>query len=636
MNILTNPKPNDPTLHEAPDKTKMTKLPKDKITFFFTDIEGATRLAQQLGESYALILERHRAIIRRIIARYKGHEIDTAGDGFFIVFEKIDQAVSAAVDIQQAFTFESWATDIGLKVRIGIHSGIAQPTATGYTGIEVHKASRICNASYGSQVLLSEEASTMLFGALPQGVALIDLGQYLLKGFEQPERLLQLVIPGVKDDFPPPLTGTSEPRIAVLPFANLSAEPKQEYFCDGISEEIILAISNIYGLKVIARSSTFALKGKNLDAREIGKILNATVILEGSVRKKGNHLRISTQLVDCSTGLTLWSERFDSKIEDVFALQDSIAQSIAKALKIKLIPEQECCVQNRQTNNVAAYDFYLKGRQHYYQFSHKSILAAIEMFREAIKIDKEYALAYCGLADSYAYLYMHGEKTKENLKNASQASKLAIELGPLLAETYTSQGVVLTLKKQFKKAEASFEKAISINSYLFDAWYHYAKVCSFQGKFDKAARLYEEASRIRPEDYQAILLAGQIYDVMGIHELSKKARLQGIATVESILNINENDARALYLGANGLVALGEKEKGMEWLKRALEIDPSDPMLLYNAGCVYSLLNKKTKALELLEASVKAGLTQRNYYLNDSDLDNVRDLPRFKALLENLK
>jgi adenylate cyclase len=636
MNILTNPKPNDPTLHEAPYKAKMTKLPKDKITFFFTDIEGATRLAQQLGESYALILERHRAIIRRIIARYKGHEIDTAGDGFFIVFEKIDQAVSAAVDIQQAFTFESWATDIGLKVRIGIHSGIAQPTATGYTGIEVHKASRICNASYGSQVLLSEEASTMLFGALPQGVALIDLGRYLLKGFEQHERLLQLVIPGVKDDFPPPLTGTSEPRIAVLPFANLSAEPEQEYFCDGISEEIILAISNIYGLKVIARSSTFALKGKNLDAREIGKILNATVILEGSVRKKGNHLRISTQLVDCSTGLTLWSERFDSKIEDVFALQDSIAQSIAKALKIKLIPEQECCVQNRQTNNVAAYDFYLKGRQHYYQFSHKSIQAAIGMFREAIKIDKEYALAYCGLADSYAYLYMHGEKTKENLKNASQASKLAIQLGPLLAETYTSQGVVLTLKKQFKKAEACFEKAISINSYLFDAWYHYAKVCSFQGKFDKAARLYEEASRIRPEDYQAILLAGQIYDVMGIHELSKKARLQGIATVESILNINENDARALYLGANGLVALGEKEKGMEWLKRALEIDPSDPMLLYNAGCVYSLLNKKTKALELLEASVKAGLTQRNYYLNDSDLDNVRDLPRFKALLENLK
>jgi tetratricopeptide (TPR) repeat protein len=322
-------------------------------------------------------------------------------------------------------------------------------------------------------------------------------------------------------------------------------------------------------------------------------------------------------------------------LEDVFVLQDSIAQNIAKALEVKLIPEQECCVQKRQTGNIEAYDFYLKGRQYYYQFTNKSIRSALKMFQEAIKIDDTYALAYCGLADCYAHLYTHVEKTKENLNKASKATKLAIKLAPMLPETYTSQGVVLSLKGKYEKAEACFEKAISINSYLFDAWYNYGKVCYSQGKFDKAARLFEEASRIRPEDYQAILLAGQIYHDLGINELSKKSIKQGIAIAESYLNLNGSDARALYLGANGLVALGEKKKGLEWLHRALELEPNDPLLLYNAGCVYSLLNMKKQALASLESSIKAGLTQRNYYLNDSDLDNIRDMPRFKSLLENL-
>lgn len=613
----------------------MSSISINKITFFFTDIESSTRLAQQLGASYALILERHRVIIRKAIEQHGGREIDTAGDGFFIVFERRDQAVSAAVAIQQAFVFENWANEIGLKVRIGIHTGMALATATGYTGLDVHKASRICGAAHGGQVLLSEADANELYGNLPQGVALIDLGSFLLKNFDQPERLLQLVIPGVREDFPPPRTNSLIPRIAVLPFTNLSPEPEQEYFCDGISEEIILAINSICGLKVIARSSSFALKGKNLDARELGKLLNATAILEGSVRKKGDQLRITAQLVDASSGLTLWSERYDCKLENVFVLQDSIAQNIAKALEVKLIPEQECCVQNRQTDKIEAYDFYLKGRQYYYQFSNNSIRSALKMFQEAIKIDAKYALAYCGLADCYAYLYAHVEKTKENLNKASKASKLAIQLAPMLPETYTSQGVVFSLKGKYDKAEACFEKAISINSYLFDAWYNYGKVCYSQGKLDKAARLFEEASRIRPEDYQAILLAGQIYCDLGINELSKKSIKQGISIAESYLNLNGNDARALYLGANGLVALGEKKKGLQWLQRAIDLEPNDPLLLYNAGCVYSLLNMKKQALAALESSIKAGLTQKNYYLNDSDLDNVRDTPRFKTLLENL-
>ena len=614
----------------------MKQSRKSKKTFFFSDIEGSTRLAQQLGECYALVLERHRTVVRMGHNKFNGREIDTSGDGFFIVFEQPAQAVAAAVAIQKDFASKSWARDAGLKLRIGIHYGEALATESGYTGLEVHRASRICNIGHGGQVLISKKVKDKVKDDLPTGVSLKEIGRVQLKDFEQADNLYQLIIPGIESEFPPLRLGPSKPNVAVMPFTNLSEDPEQDYFCEGISEEIILALDNTAGLDVVSRSSSFAMKGKPLDVREKGRQLNASAVLEGTVRKQNEQLRITVELVDTDTGTNIWSGRFDRKIEDVFDLQDEIAQSIVKALELKLVPEREHGIRNRQTSNVEAYDYYLRGRHYYYQFSLSAVKLALPMFKKAIEIDEEYALAYCGLADCYSYLYMYDTSSEDNLKEAILASLQALELAPLLAEAHASRGVALTIRKQYRKAEISFEKAIELNPSLYDAWYHYGRACFSQGKMDKAARLFDEASRHRPDDYQSVFLAAQAYEKLGIKKLAAKARQRGIAIAEKRLQHNPGDLRALYLGANALVAMGETERGLDWLRRALALEPNDPMLLYNAGCITAMLDMQDEAFFYLEKSFAAGLKQRGWYENDGNLDNLRSHPRFKALLKRME
>lgn len=615
----------------------MNVSPGNIFTFLFTDIEGSTRLAHQLKTDYPSVLERHRKVIRASIRENMGLEIDTAGDSFFIVFPLPVQAIRTAVLVQQTFLTEDWAIEIGLKVRMGIHTGEGLATETGFTGLEVHRASRICQAGYGGQVLLSSNTFQALKDiTLPVGGSIKALGSFQLKDFDDPESLHQLIIPDAQADFPPLKLLSTKPKIAVLPFDNLSDSPEQEYFCDGIADEIRLALDRVPGILVVARSSSFALKGKYLDAREAGIQLQANVILEGSVRQQNSDLRISVQLVDSNTGLNLWSNRFDRQLEDVFAIQDEIANNIAESLEIKLLPVQKGIVQERQTNNIQAYNFYLKGRLYFYQFSSKSVKMALDMFHQAIDLDNKYALAYSGQADCYAYLYLYVDCSEQNLRQADSSSSLAVELDPNLAEAYASRGIALNLQKKYKDAGWAFEKSIELNPHLFEAWYQFARSCYAQGKMDKAARLFEEASRVRPEDFQAILLAGQVYASLGISELAQKARLKGVTIAEKHLNYNPHDSRAMYLGANGLIGLGDHKKGLALLQRGLKLDPDDPMLLYNAACVYAQMSLEKEALDCLENSYTAGLTQLGWFEHDNDLDNLREHPRFKALLERMR
>ena len=288
-----------------------------------------------------------------------------------------------------------------------------------------------------------------------------------------------------------------------------------------------------------------------------------------------------------------------------------------------------------QTSNVTAYDFYLRGRRFYYQFSRQGVEFALQMFQKAIEEDENYSLAYCGLADCYAYLYMYVSDSLENLQAASDASRRAIELDPMLAEAYAARGLALSLDGRYLESAANFERAIELDPQLFEAWYHYARTTFVQGKLAKAAHLFETANQVRPEDYPSILLAGQIYQDLGLEEQSRKTRRRGVGIAEQHLKLNPGDTRALYMGANGLVSLGETEKGLEWLRRALTLEPNDAMLLYNAGCIYALAGMTDASLDCLERSVSNGLTQRGWFENDSNLDAVRKLPRFQSLLKKL-
>ncbi len=432
-----------------------------------------------------------------------------------------------------------------------------------------------------------------------------------------------------------PLEPKRDASIAVLPFADMSPEKDQAYFCDGMAEEIINALSKLQGLRVASRTSSFQLRDARADSREIGRRLDVLTLLEGSVRKAGSRLRIIVQLIEAGSGFHLWSERFDREMKDVFEIQEEIARNVVRALKVTLSPQERGALGKAPTLHVQAYDYYLRGRNYYYRYGRRDIEFALQLFSRAVELDPGYALAHAGLADCWSYIYLYSERKDEVRDQAENASRRAVELAPDSAQSHASRGAALHLAGHDDEAEREFETAIKLDPDLFEAWYFYARKCFVSGELERAVSLYEQAMRVRPEDYQSPLLAAQIYDDLGRPEEARAARRRGVALVEARLEMHPDDARALYMGANGRVALGEREAGLEWARRARELAPEEAMLLYNLGCIYSLAGEVDEALDCLEAAVNHGVTQKGWYEHDSNLDPLRRHPRFIALLDGL-
>jgi TolB-like protein/Flp pilus assembly protein TadD len=432
-------------------------------------------------------------------------------------------------------------------------------------------------------------------------------------------------------------TSAAESRgsIAVLAFADISSTKDQTYFCDGISEEIINYLTRIKGLRVSSRTSSFAFKGKSEDIRSIGRRLGVETVLEGSVRKAGNQLRITAQLIKVEDGCHLWSESYDRELKDVFAIQDEIARSIAATLKIALSPRESIALSRAPTTDPEAYDYYLRGKQFFYQYKNRGVEFALKMYTRAIELDPAYVRAFAGIADCNSFLYMHAGSHDEHREQSDAMSRRALELDPDSAEAHASRGLACSLKKNFAEAESEFETAIQLDPTLFEAYYFYARICFEQGKLEKTIGLYEKSIEVNPQDYQAPLLVAQIYADLGDEENAAASRRRGVKAVEGRLKLHPDDSRALYMGANGLVALGECEQGLEWAGQALAIDPNEPMVLYNVACVQSLAGRYEEALDSLEKSVHCGLKHRNWLEHDSNLDPVRRFPRYKKLLKLL-
>jgi serine/threonine protein kinase/Flp pilus assembly protein TadD len=423
--------------------------------------------------------------------------------------------------------------------------------------------------------------------------------------------------------------------VAVLPFDDLSPERNQAYLCEGFAEEIILALGRIKGLRVASRSSAFLAKATGSDGENPGRKLGVETLLEGSVRKAGQRLRISVELSDVTGGFQLWAERYDRDLSDIFAVQDDIATRVADVLRGPLESRARPSVGRAATRHVQAYDFYLRGRKFFYQYSRRGVEFALQMFVRASELDPDYARAYAGIADCHAFLYLHAGRHQVNLEGTDQASRRAVELAPDSADAHASRGAVLVLKDEHEQAEIEFQTAIRLNPGLFEAHYSYARACFAEGRLDDAVRLYERAGVLRPEDYQSPLLVAQAYEALGRRADADRARQRGVKIAKDHLKLHPDDIRALYMGANGMVALGERDEGLAWARRALALDPEEPMLLYNIGCIYTLAGMNDEALECLERAVRKGLTQTGWFMNDSNLNPLRDHPRFQKLLSKL-
>ncbi len=427
-------------------------------------------------------------------------------------------------------------------------------------------------------------------------------------------------------------TTAMEKSVAVLYFENLSGNKDDEYFRDGMTEDIITDLSKIKELQVFPRAAVLAYRDKPVTGPQVGRELNAACVLSGSLRRAGNRLRITAQLVQAQTGHSIWAERYDRELKDVFEVQDEIAHSISQALRIKLSPQEEKAIARKQTDNPQAYDYYLRGRQFFHQFRRKGFDFARQMFARAIVIDPHYARAYAGVADCCSFLYMYWDSVEDNLNEAEAASRKALELDPELAEAHAAGGLAFALKRDFDQAQREFEAAIRLDPKLYEAYYFYARTSFQRGDLNKAAELYEQAARLNPDDYQAVSLLVAVYYGLGRPVEAAATERRALQLTERHIDTHPDDPRALYLGACIFARLGDHGRSLDWARRALAIDPEETSILYNVACVYALLGRSEDALSCLGKVMEHGTFYKNWAAKDSDLDSLRSDPRFLALL----
>src|SRR6266404_4672088 len=596
------------------------------------DVVGYSRLmgADEAGTLEALTKVRSEFIESKI-AEHQGRTVKLIGDGLLLEFPSVVNAVRCAAEIQRGMRDRNANVlqERRIEFRIGINLGDVIVQGEDIFGDGVNVAARLEGIAKPGGIAISGSVREQIGNRLD--LVFDDLGEQKLKNIERPVHVYsvsqeELTIAHTTSKRDP------RPSIAVLPFSNMSGDPEQEYFSDGITEDIITDLSKISGLSVIARNSVFTYKGKPADVQEVSRRFNVATVLEGSVRKAGQRVRITAQLVNGKDGLHVWADRFDRDLTDIFAIQDEITKTIVDQLKVKLLPEEKRVIAQAPTENVEAYTYYLRGRQFFHRHSKSYYLLAKRMFAKAIELDPLYARAYAGIADCDSFLFLHYQVNIPVEEILAAAAK-ALDLESSLAEAHASRALALSLGERHAEAEAEFERAIALNPNLFEARYFYARACFARGKLDRAAELLEQAVAIRPDDYQSEVLLIGIYRSLERKADAADAARKGIELAQKELVANPENPRPAYLGARALVELGEMGRAREWGSRALAIDPDDILTQYNIACLYSLLGDIEAAIEMLKHLLPhANHETKAWIKHDSDFAPLHGHPYWQEVL----
>jgi len=349
-----------------------------------------------------------------------------------------------------------------------------------------------------------------------------------------------------------------------------------------------------------------------------------------------DRIRVTVQLIEVASGFHRWSRRFDRLLDDVFAIQDEIAENVATSLRGNVLSQNEKLALLRPQTGAAAYEFYLRGRQFLPRLTEPDLQRSGEMFEHAIALDAAYGPAFAGLATVHATLYEWYGAKQDDLLRADRASQKALELTPGLAEAHVARGFTLSLFQRYDEAVLEFQEAIRINPNFFDAYYYFARSSFAHDDVERSAELFAMAAKIRHEDFQSPLLLSQSLRMLGRTEESREALREGIHRAENALVLNPRDGRALSLGSCALFPDGQEARAMEWSQRSLELYPDDMGTLVNAACLHAKAGKKEEALQLLERVFARGWGKRDWVEHDPDYDSLRDDPRFKKLLARLK
>jgi adenylate cyclase len=604
------------------------------VAVLAADVVGYSSLMERDEEGTLAALKAHRVdLIDRKIDEHHGRIVKVTGDGTLVEFASLVDAVRCAVEIQNGMARRNADVprDRRIAFRIGINLGDVIVEGDDIYGDGVNIAARLEALAEPGGITISGTSYEMIQGRL--AVPFRDLGLHELKNIARPVRVWawgeDLLAPGAER----PQGRAGKPAIAVLPFTNMSGDAEQEYFADGITEDIITDLSKVSGLLVAARNSVFVYKAKPFNLQQVSRDLNVSYVLEGSVRKAANRVRITAQLIDGESGGHLWADRYDRELVDIFGVQDEIAHSIVDALKVRLLPQESRAIRKVPTTNVEAYQFYLRGRQFLSRHSAKSYEIARRMFVRAIELDPAYAHAHSGIADCDAFRHLNYD-FDASLDGIFEASAKALELDPDLAEAHASRGLALSISERHAEAESEFRRALELDPDLFESNYFYAQACVRQGKHDLAATYFGRAAELGPDDFQAVILMGCAYRAIGREADAAVADRRGFERAARELERHPENARAAYFGAAALVSMGEPARARAWAERALWIDPDDFLVLYNIACIHVRLGEHGRALDFLERAMPRAHPELAAWLrNDSDLDPLRDDPRFKALLQ---
>src|SRR5437867_3010404 len=540
----------------------------------FTDLVGFTALSQR-NESVALfILDEQRELLRPVFIRHDGSEVKTIGDAFLVEFPSALRAVKCAYEIQKT-TKEfnnSLPEERRVHLRIGIHLGDVVESQGDISGDAVNVASRIESLADSGGVCLTRQVYDQVQNKFE--LPLIGLGTRLLKNVSSSMEVYKMVMPW---EAPGSVSSTDRDarRIVILPFANISPDIADEYFSDGMTDELIAVLSKIGGLRVVARTSVMRFKGEKATANRIGQELKVGSLIEGSVRKSKNQVRITVQLVDTESEEQLWTETYNRNLQDIFSVQSDIAQQVAKALELRLGVRENSAIRREQTQNPEAYSFYLKGRHRWNLRSENEINLAIKYFEEAIGRDPRYALAYAGLADCYSILGYYGfRRATAVFPRARELAEKALSLSESLAEPHASLGeILMQYYFEWKRAGSELDRALELNP-------SYAT-----GHFWRATH------------YMAL---GQFSDSLA--QVRKAMELDPLSMI-----ILTDAARNLYLARR-------YDESIDQYKRSLEVDPNFPIAHKGLAEVYSRIGKHDEAVSEIEKAI--ALSGRSIFILD--------------------
>ena len=571
------------------------------------DVAGYSRLMGADEEATLKTLGTYREIIDATIAGHDGRIFATAGDSVVAEFASPVEAVRAAISIQEALAVRNagLADERKMHLRIGINLGDVMVEGENLLGDGVNVAARLEGLAEPGGICVSDMIYQSVEAKLD--LAFEDLGAQSVKNIAKPVRAYRVVVePGagtVTAPRPQPRRSpvTDKPSIAVLPFTNMSADPEQEYFSDGISEDIITDLSKASGLFVIARHSTFKYKGKAVDLQQVARELGVRYVLEGSVRKAADRVRITAQLIDASTGGHLWAERYDRDLTDIFAVQDEITEKIVKALEVKLTEGEQELVARRYTDNLEAYDYFLRGRAYQALATKETTAQARQMFERAIELDPSFAGAYAILSHTHWRDWRNQwSEDSQALERAFEAAKKAVALDDSLPLAHTHLAWVYVFRKQHEEAIAEGQRAIALDPNFAEGYARLGNILTFACRPEEAVDLVKKAIRLNPHYPPNYLISlGHVYEMMGKHE-------EAIAALKKSLTRNPDLMFSHLFLAVVYSELGRKEEAQAEVAEVLRISPRASL----EGQRERMPFKDQAALErYLEALRKAGLPE---------------------------